>query len=53
MHRSRLGSEFDGLIATGATASPTEDGYPLENCREIRIATGIAAELIYSEHGVA
>ena len=53
MHRSSLGSELDRLIATGATTSPTEDGDQLENCREIRIAAGIATKLIDSDRGVA
>ncbi len=53
MHRSRLGSEFDRLIASGVITPPAEDVDPLEDCPEIRLAPGTAAALIDSDRGEA
>jgi antitoxin (DNA-binding transcriptional repressor) of toxin-antitoxin stability system len=46
-------SQFDLLVASGATAPPVEDGDPLEDCPEIRIPPGTAAALIDSGRGEA
>ena len=51
--RSRLGSEFDRLIASGVITAPADDGDPLEDCPEIRLGPGTVAELIDSDRGEA
>ncbi len=45
-HRSRQGSKFDRLVASGVITRPPEDEDPLEGCPEIHLAPGTAAVLI-------
>ena len=52
---SRAGrrSRFDELVAEGVIRPPLEPGDPLEAWPHIRLARGIAAELIDSDRGEA
>lgn len=51
-HRGRV-SQFDLLIASGVITQPAEDGDPLEDCPEIRLPRGTAAQLIDSDRDEA
>lgn len=42
-------SEFDRLVASGVITPPSEEGDPLEDCPEIRLAPGTATALIDSD----
>ena len=50
--RGRI-SQFDLLLASGVITPPVEDGDPLEDCPEIRLPPGTAADLIDSDRGEA
>ena len=50
--RGRI-SQLDRLVASGVITPPLEDGDPLEDCPEIRLAPGTAAALIDSDRGEA
>ncbi len=47
--RGSQGSEFERLVASGAITPPAEDGDPLEDCPEIRLAPGTTTALIDSD----
>ena len=47
--RPGRGSEFERLMAAGLITPPAEDGDPLEDCPDIRLAAGTATALIESD----
>lgn len=47
--RPGRGSGFERLIASGLIRPPAEDGEPLEDCPDIRLAPGTATALIESD----
>jgi len=47
--RPSFGGELERLVASGVIIPPVEDGDPLEDCPEIRLAPGTATELIDSD----
>jgi len=42
-------SEFERLLASGVITPPAEDGDPVEDCPDIRLAPGTATALIDSD----
>jgi prevent-host-death family protein len=46
-------SQFDLLVASHVITPPSEDGDPLEDCPDIRLPQGTAADLIDSDRGEA